>query len=45
MTVAGIPKDDPRTLASRIDAGVDASLSEGEGADVDGDVGVGQGET
>ncbi len=36
----GIPKDAPR-----IDAGVGASLSDGEGADVDGDVGVGEGET
>ncbi len=41
----GIPKDAPRTLAPRIDAGVGASLSESEGADVDGDVSVGEGET
>ncbi len=33
----------PTILASRIDAGVGVSLSEGEGADVDGDVGVGEG--
>jgi len=35
----------PTALAHRIDAGVGASLSEGEGADVNGDVGVGEGET
>jgi hypothetical protein len=39
-TTNGIPKDAPR-----IDAGVGASLSEGESADVDGDVSVGEGET
>jgi len=36
----GIPTDAPR-----IDAGLGASLSGGEGADVDGDLGVGEGET
>jgi hypothetical protein len=36
----GIPKDAPR-----IDAGVGASPSEGEGADVNGDICVGEGET
>ncbi len=35
----------PTILASRIDAGVGVSLSEGEGADVDGDVVLGEGET
>jgi hypothetical protein len=42
-----LPSDScsPTTLAHRIDAGVGASLSEDEGADVDEDVGVGEGET
>jgi len=35
----------PTTLAPRTDAGVGASLIEGEGANVDGEVGVGEGET
>jgi hypothetical protein len=45
LVCGGIPKDAPRTLAPRIDAGVGASLSKGEGADVNGEVGVGEGET
>ena len=42
-----LPSDtcSPTTLAPCIDAGVGASPSEGEVADVDGDVGVGEGET
>jgi len=42
-----LPSDScfPTTLAPRKDAGVGASLSDGEGADVDGDICVGEGET
>ncbi len=42
-----LPSDtcSPTALAPRIDAGEGASLSVGEGADVDGGVGVGEGET
>ncbi len=35
----------PSDTCSRIDAGIGASLSKGEGADEDGHVGVGEGET
>ena len=35
----------PTTLASQIDVGVGASLREGEGVDMDGNVGGGKGET